>query len=80
MSAEDLLRFLQRRPFDPFRIVLTDGTVYDVHHPEMVLLARRTAEIGLPQDQGQPIADRIVTISLLHIVRVEPLQATSATG
>ncbi len=80
MSPEDLLRFLQRRPFEPFRIVLTDGTTYDVHHPEMVLPARRTAEIGIPQNQGQPIADRIVTVSLLHIIRIEPLQATTTTG
>jgi hypothetical protein len=80
MAPEDLLRFLQRRPFEPIRIVLTDGTTYEVHHPEMVLPARRTAEIGIPQDQGQPIADRILTVSLLQIVRVEPLQATTTKG
>jgi hypothetical protein len=69
------LRFLQHRPFAPFRVCLTDGTDYDVRHPEMVLPARRSAEIGIPRDTAQPIADRIVTVSLLHVVRLEPLES-----
>lgn len=75
MTPEDLLRYLQRQPFQPFCVHLSDGVAYDIRHPEMVLVARRTAEIGLPQDSMLPIADKIVTISLSHITRVEPLDA-----
>ncbi len=81
MSPEELLRHRQRSPFEPFRIHLSGGQFYDVRHPEMLLLAQRTAEIGLPPDSELPIAERIVTISLIHIVGLEPLPAgTPASG
>jgi len=75
IPPQELLRYLQRRPFEPFRVHLTDGVTYDVRHPEMVLPATLTAEIGLPADPAVPIAERIVTVSLVHMVRLEPLGA-----
>jgi hypothetical protein len=78
MPPEELLRHLQRRPFEPFRIHLTDGSAFEVRHPEMVLPALLTAEIGLPQNPAVPIAARIVTVALAHIVRLEPLPAAAA--
>jgi hypothetical protein len=78
MPPEELLRHLQRRPFEPFRIRLTDGGAYEVRHPEMVLPALHTAEIGLPHNPALPIAGQIVTVSLAHIVRLEPLEAAAA--
>jgi len=80
MPPQELLSYLQRRPFEPFRIRLTDGEGYDVRHPEMVLPALQTAEIGLPHDPALPIAGRIVTVSLAHIVRLEPLDVAKTTG
>jgi hypothetical protein len=73
MSSEDLLSFVQKRPFEPFRIRLTDAISYEVQHPEMVMTGRRTAIIGLTAEPGKPIYERTVTVTLLHIVRVEPL-------
>lgn len=37
MSQQDLLEMLQIRSFQPFRIHLTDGTVYEIRHPEMMV-------------------------------------------
>ena len=31
-------------------------------------------------DPAQPIADRIVTVALLHVVRLEPLEPAAAPG
>jgi hypothetical protein len=77
VPPEELLRYLQRRPFEPFRIYLSDGVSYDVAHPEMVLPARRSAEIGIPSDPAHPIADRIITVSLLHVTRLEPINGAA---
>lgn len=79
MSPEDFFVYTRRRPFEPFRIVLTDGTSYEVRHSDMVLPARRTLAVGVPAEPGQTIADRIVTVSLLHVVRLESLD-TAATA
>ena len=71
MRPEELRTLLRRRPFVPIRIHLTDGTIYDVRHPEMALLTRSTVEIGVEKQEGSGIADDVVYCSLVHIVRVE---------
>jgi hypothetical protein len=73
MRPEDIRDFLQRKPFQPFRLTLTDGLTYEVRHPEMAMVGRSIVAIGMPapNDPG-PVFDRLVTVSLLHIMQVEP--------
>ena len=80
MAPEDLAAALRRRPFEPFRITLTEGSTYDVRHPELCLLGRRSAVIGFPAP-GDPdlFYERSVTVDLLHVVKLEPLEATSSS-
>jgi hypothetical protein len=74
MPPDDLAAAIDRRPFTPFRLHLSDGTAYEVRHPEMVLLGRRSAVIGISEEiNGRPMYDRHVTVAPLHIVRLEPL-------
>jgi hypothetical protein len=73
MRPEELRTLLQRRPFVPIRLHSTDGTTYDIRHPEMALLTRSTVEIGLETAEGSLIADRVVYCSLFHVVRVDNL-------
>ena len=78
MRPEQLRDLLRRRPFVPIRLHLSDGTTYDIRHPEQALLTRSTVEVGLEEQPGSGIADQVMYCSLLHIVRVEnlPVSAT----
>lgn len=78
MSHEDLLGFLRQRPFMPFRLVTTDGTGYNIRHPEMLMPGRRIALVGLPNDPAVPAFERFVTVSLLHVQRLEQLPAKAS--
>ena len=62
MRPEDVREFLKHRPFQPFRITLTDGRSYDVMHPELALVGRSFVGVGLARP-GDPegVADRLVT-------------------
>ncbi len=74
MAPEELLTALRERPFQPFRITLTEGRTLDIRHPEMVLAGRRSTVIGLPAPgETEPLYDRRMTVDLLHIVSLEPL-------
>jgi hypothetical protein len=66
-----LLR-LDERPFLPFRIVMTDGGVFDIWHPDQLIVSKTTAIVGR-RATTQVVAERDVTISLLHVTRLEPL-------
>jgi len=80
MRPEDIREFLQRRPFQPIRITLTDGRTYDIRHPELAMVGRSTVAIGVPApNDPSPVYDRLVTVSLLHIMQVEPREAQEAS-
>jgi hypothetical protein len=53
MSHEDLRIRIKQRPFIPFRIVLTEGTSYEIRHPELIMLGKRGAVIGLAKKPDQ---------------------------
>ena len=80
MSHEDLRDRLREHPFRPFRLVLTEGTVYEVRHPELFMLGKRSVVIGLTGDPAETVYDRTALVDLFHIVRLEPLEASAASG
>jgi hypothetical protein len=74
MRPEDFRDHLRKQPFQPFRLTLTDGRTYEVRHPELAMVGRTTAIIGLTRpDEPEPVFDRQVTVSLLHIMQIEPI-------
>ena len=78
MAPEELLAVLRERPFRPFRVALTDGRSFEVHHPEMVLPGRRTAVIGVPAPgESEPLYDDRITVDLLHVASLEPLRSAN---
>lgn len=77
MDPKDLQRYLRRQPFAPFRVVTSDGTTYDIRHPEMVLLSRRAVDIGLNNNPVDTIAEQVVTVALLQVQRLEPAGTTA---
>jgi hypothetical protein len=81
MSPIDLLQAVQRRPFEPFRVQVSDGTTYDVRHPDLVMVGLGAIIIGVPAI-GQPrgVYERAETVSLSHIVKLLPLEATAPTS
>ncbi len=79
MAPEELRDTLHQQPFEPFRLVLMDGAAYDVPHPDLLLVGRRTAVIGLTGQPSQTFYERTVKVDLLHIIRIEPLQAASTS-
>lgn len=76
MSPADLLQAVRKRPFEPFRIQVSDGTTYDVRHPELVMVGIGSVSIGIPPaGQLQPVYERVETVSLGHVVKLLPLGA-----
>jgi hypothetical protein len=80
MRPDDVLQLLRAKPFQPFRISLSDGRQYDVRHPEIAIVSRSTVLLGIPGPRGPdgPV-ERVVTCALLHITRLEVLNGASAT-
>lgn len=79
MAPEELISAVRRHPFAPFRLTLTEGSSYDVRHPELCMVGRRAVILGLVAPNApDPLFERSVTVDLLHVVKLEPLEAPEA--
>lgn len=86
MRRHELLEALRAVPFRPFRLHLSDGASFDIRHPEMLMVTRHSAIVGILRDAGQPnggngnsgdsypAIERSTTMDLLHITAIEQLQ------
>jgi hypothetical protein len=76
MTRNDIARHIRQRPLAPFRLDLTEGTGYEVRHPEQIMLARDSVVIGVPGQAGEEdFFETTVLVDRFHIVRLEPLSA-----
>ena len=69
MNAETIREWLNRRPFEPFALRLSNGEAYQVRHPEVVAVGQSRIAIV------DPTTDRFVHVALVHINSIEALQA-----
>jgi hypothetical protein len=81
MRSADLHLVLQRKPFQPFRLHLSNGRSYDIRHPEMAMITTTTLVIGIPgNDLPEAIYSGLNLVDLLHINIIEPLPIPPSTG
>jgi hypothetical protein len=77
MVPEELRDSLREQPFQPFRIVLTDGVAYDIRHPDLLWVGKRSAWVGVTRRPSDEFHDRAIKVDLLHIIRIEPLESAT---
>jgi hypothetical protein len=80
MRPQDLKEELRRQPFDPVRLHLTDGTVYEIRHPDLVMVGRSKLLVGTPAEGVPGVFERYDVVSLLHVVRLEPIEPPTASA
>ncbi|HWG41451.1 MAG TPA: hypothetical protein VN688_01605 [Gemmataceae bacterium] len=80
MQQEDVEKKVRQRPFKPFRLYLTDGSTYEVRHPELIMLGRRYLVLGIAADPSQTVFDQSVDIDLFHIVRMDYVETPAAAN
>ena len=74
MAPEELREVLRTQPFQPFRLVMTDGEAYEIRHPDLLWVGRRSAMVGLTGQPGRTFYERAVQVDLMHVIRLEPLE------
>lgn len=71
MAPNDIREKLDRQPFRPLRVYLSDGSVHLITEREMTYLSRMEFAIGLdPDESGLPT--RTIYIDPRHVTRIEP--------
>ena len=74
MPWQEIWTALHAWPFEPFRLLMSDGRTYEVRHPEMVLLATHSLHLGIPaSEHEQLVAERLDVLALAHVTCLQPL-------
>lgn len=69
METSTLDELLNRQPFQPFRIKLSNQETVDIRNPDLVVVLKRDVFVA------DPSRDRFHLYALMHIVGVKSLQA-----
>jgi hypothetical protein len=77
MTEEELRGAARRQPFEPFRVILTTGATYDIRHPDLIMVGRRSAVIGITNEPNGTAYDRTVKVDLFHVVGIGELPSAS---
>lgn len=85
MTADALFARLRRKPFVPFRLILSSGTTYDILHPEMLFVSKSGLTVAIYDRNQSPSPDEIplreALVSFLHVAATEDLpQPMSRAG
>jgi hypothetical protein len=73
MNADTIREALNRRPFEPFEVIMSSGERHAVKHPEFLMLTPSRAVIV------DPITDRVAMLSLMHITELRAIQAQASS-
>ena len=80
MSPDSIRAMLDRRPFIPFRVHVSDQVSYDVTNPRMCVIGGAVTFIGMNRrDSQSEYFDEPVIVANRHITRLEPLVDEIAT-
>ncbi len=74
ITPRQLRDLITAEPFRPFRIHLSDGAHFDVTNHDVAIVERSTVDIGVNRDEDG-VAERLVRCAILHIVKLEDLEA-----
>jgi hypothetical protein len=74
VNALELKKLMQARPFQPFRVRMSDGKSYEIPNHEAAFVTRNYLEIGTDLD-SHSIPGTVTRCAILHITQIEDLQA-----
>jgi hypothetical protein len=77
MRPADIQEHLRRWPFQPLRVHLSDGSAYDIRHPEMAYVSRTELVIGISAGDSR-LPARSVYCDPVHVTRIEPIDGQPA--
>ena len=72
MRAEEIRGHLKELPFRPIRLFVSDGSTYDIPHPDFMIVSRAEVVVAIHLGNGD-IPERFAYFDPVHITRIEPI-------
>lgn len=72
-NAEIIKARLNKQPFRPFQINLSEGLSYEINHPDLVLVGWTNLHIGFAKPENPTIYYRTLRVEMDQVVGLEDL-------
>jgi hypothetical protein len=79
MRSEEIRGHLKRMPFRPIRVFVSDGSAYDIPHPDFMIVSRTEVVVALELGNDD-MPERFAYVDPVHITRIEPINGQRSTG
>jgi hypothetical protein len=73
MRPAEIQKQVKAQPFVPMRIHLSDGSNYDVRHPEMIIVSHTVVSVAVYGKDDTSLPENVIFCDPIHITRLEPI-------
>jgi len=73
MRPNEIQKQLKAQPFVPMRMHISDGSHYDIRHPEMVIVSHMVISVAVYEGTDTNMPERVILCDPVHITRLEPI-------
>lgn len=80
MTFRTFAEYVSAEPFHPFRIKMASGQVYEIRHPEMLLVGRTSVRVYVASDSDPDKPPRWHDVSMMLMETLETIEAASVSG
>jgi hypothetical protein len=74
LTGTDLLKWIRKAPFEPFRIRLNSGRTFDVRHPEMALVSATSVILVTYRGDPPDLYEDLQMLGLQLVESIEPIE------
>lgn len=79
MDPKAIVRMKNQESFQPFRLHLSDGRYYDIHHRDLIIVGPEVVHIGIAvPDHPLLLCEETEMVDLDTITQLEPLVLTDS--
>jgi hypothetical protein len=81
-TPDDIRTRVRQQPFIPVRIVTSAGQMFDVYHPDMIMVGRRLLVVGMLSSENPEHFEKVTQLAIMHVTALEnlPSPTTGSDG
>lgn len=72
-TPDEIESRIRAKPFVPVRIVTSSGQSFDIYHPDLILIGRRSLEVGTASNENPKHYERVTCVAIVHVTALEEL-------
>lgn len=77
-NADDIQARIKEQPFVPVRIVTSSGQMFNVYHPDLVMVGRRSLTIGTASTENPRQYELTTRVAVMHVTALQDLPSPTA--